>query len=116
MDLFDGCLCGLMGSHDKNIAFFRSGGYEDLRLRCSENLRIFHCGVFHILHHLFKVHADLDSAFGFLCVFGSLFSHHAETLCDGGELKTHVGLIDGADIFHIIAILFSNVGSVSFKI
>ena len=87
-DLLYDSLCRLMGPEDKVVPLGGPGGYKDLGLGRSEDLLVFRCGELSVLHDLFKVHADLNTALGTLCP-GFRFRR---------QLQAHVGFVDGADI------------------
>ena len=103
MNRLDGFLGRLMSAEYQGIALRGTGGNENLRLRGAENGGIFLGGVFHVFHHLLKIHAHLHRAFRFLRVFLGLLGHHLKTFGDGRQLQTHIGLVDGADVFDFIA-------------
>ena len=63
-DRLDGLPRGGMGAQNQQIPLRRALADKNFRLRGTEQGGVFSGSVFHVLHHLLEVHADLHAALG----------------------------------------------------
>ena len=103
LDCFLGCLMRLYNYH---IAICICCRNKCMRLRISEYFGILHCCQLHFLHRVREIKSNLNlSLHGVTTAFGCIchFRHHLllKSLHESAYLKSHVGLIYGADILYL---------------